>query len=223
MSVLSDLQQEVAEEIGSINVTDDATKINRALNRGVRDILRKTRCYQDQITATPGAVSEYTLASSVLDIVDIAVQGEAGSMERLPAHELRRLQRMSESWDGPARYFALAGNNLLLFHPAMAAGDVLDLLVVPAPTAMSAAGNDPATATYGGIPEDYHELIARYAMARLASYDDDGSSAQGTRYREEYREGIREMRSELAMKGGHRLPKMLLGRRRVVHPGNDVY
>ena len=223
MSTLSELQTEVAEEIGSINATDDATKINRFLNRGVRAILRATRCYQDQITATPGAVNEYTLASSVLDIVDLAIQGEDSALERLAPAEVRRLQRVSSASASPPRYYALAGNNLLLFHPALAADDVLDMLVVPAPTAMSSAAHDPATATYGGIPEDYHELIARYAMGRLASFDDDGSSAQGVRYRDEYREGIKEMKRELGLKGGHVLPRARTGRRRTVYAGNDRY
>lgn len=222
MSTLADLQTEVAEEIGSIDASADATKINRALNRGVRAILRSTRCYQDQITATPGAVSEYTLATTVLDIVDLAIQGEDSSIERVSPADVRRMQRLSTANASPPRYYALAGNNLLLFHPALSASNVLDLLVVPAPTAMSAAGNDPATATYGGIPEDYHELIARYAMARLASFDDDASSAQGQRYREEYRDGLREMRRELVLKGGHRLP-IASSRRRRVHSSNDTY
>lgn len=218
MAVLSDLQTEVAEEIGSINATDDATKINRALNRGVRDILRRTHCYVTSMTLTPGATADYTLTSSVLSIVAI---DSADSLERVPVQEILRLRNQSTS-SSPARKYALAGATTLMWWPTPAATDTMTVYYVPAPTAMSSASHDPSSITYGGIPEDYHELIARYAMARLASFDDDASSAQGARYREEYEKGLKEMKAQLVRRGGVRLGRAVLGRRTTVPHNNST-
>lgn len=224
MATLSELQQEVYDEIG-LNATSDATKVTRELNRGVRDFLRKTRCYQDQITATPGAVSEYTLASTVLDVVDLSVSGQWNSPERVSARDVRRYARAAASTNtGVVQYYALAGNNLLIFYPTLSAATVLDLLVVPAPTALSGASDDPSSASLGGIPVDYHEAIARYAMWKMGSYDDDQSSAQGSRYKDEYDQLVRAARRELLRKGGSRLSRARVGRRvaRPHDPSQDV-
>jgi hypothetical protein len=214
---LADLRSEVAGELGLDNTasSDDQVAVDRWLNRGVRDVLRKTHCYTDQITVTPGAVSEYTLASTVLEIVDLAIQNQDPSPERLSAHEVRRRQRLGTS-STTIHGYAFSGNNLLLFYPTLGASTVLDLLVVPAPTAMSAAGNDVTTATYGGVPDDYVYLVELYAKAQLASRRDDKSSAQGQRYREWYREGVAEARKELVRKGGRVLPRATVGRRKLV-------
>lgn len=212
MSTFAELKTEVVEELGDINVTDDATKLARWLNRGVRDFLRKTRCYQDQITVTPGAVSEYTLAAAVLDVVDLAVQGQRRPVERQPVFEIRARLRGDSSAGASLSSFALAGNNLLLFYPALSATTVIDMLVVPAPTAMSSDSHDPSNATYGGVPEDYHDAVALYAEWRIASTNDDASSSQGARYKEWYEQRVTECRRELNRKGGHRLARASLRR-----------
>ena len=211
MSTLSELQTEVASEIGSINATDDATAINRELNRGVRDILRRTHCYVESETFTPGANENYTLDTTVLEVIDMYFTNATLSLDRVTVAEIHRLRRAvtGTSSSQPRRY--AWQNPLVLFEYAPGASDTLTVVNVPAPTAMSAAGNDPATATYGGIPVDYHWLIARYAMRFLASFDDDASSAQGSRYWEEYMSGIADMRRELSRKGGARPMKATLG------------
>lgn len=212
---LTDLRDEVAGELGLDNsASGDQPRIDRWLNRGVRDVLRKTNCYTDQVTVTPGAVSEYTLAATVLDIVDLAVQGQNTPPERLTNHQLRNYQRTNASSTGTVQFYAFSGNNLLLFYPTLSASTVIDLLVVPAPTAMSSGSHDVTTATYGGIPDDYVYLVELYAKIYLGSYDDDQTSAQGQRYRDWYREGVSEARKELQRKGGHRLSRVRVGPRR---------
>jgi hypothetical protein len=218
MSTLAELQTEVAEEIGSIDATADATKINRFLNRGVRDILRKTRCYVTSQTITPGATADYALAATVLDISVLyaTASGNEYRLERVSPAEIVDM-RLNGTASSPARYYALAGFNTVMWYPTPAAADTFTMYYTPAPTAMSSGSHDPATSTYGNIPEDYHHLIARYAMRFLGSFDDDTSSAQGSRYWEEYKEGLREMRAELNRKGGNRLPRSRVGSPRRMH------
>lgn len=218
MSTLAELQTEVAEEIGSINTTDDVTKINRELNRGVRRVLRQPPyVYVTSQTVTPGANADYTIAASILVIVEayFTASGSNYDIERVSLADIIRLRKATSAAAGPARYYALVGSNKLAFYPTPGAADTLTVYYVPVPTAMSTSGHDPSDATYGGIPVDYHDLIARYAMARLASFDDDASSAQGSRYWQEFNTGLAEMKRELHRRGGRRLPRARLNTRRV--------
>lgn len=220
MSVLSDLQTEVASEIGSINATDDATAINRELNRGVRDILRRSHCYVESKTFTPGANLNYTLDAAILEVISMYFTASTVPLERVTVQEIHRLrQTVTGSTTSQPRRYAWQ-HPLILFEYAPAAADTLIVVNVPAPTVMSSASHDPSTATYGGIPVDYHWLIARYAMRFLASFDDDSSSAQGSRYWEEYLSGISDMRRELPRRGGARPARATLGRGRAYVPSD---
>ena len=228
MATLSELQVEVAEQIGSIDATNDATKINRYLNRGVRHVLRHTHCYAAEGTVTPGAADNYQLASTYLDIIDASFtqNSEHWELERVSPEQLRRLRRNGSavSTSGPTRYYALAGSNLMMFYPQPGASDTLSLLYVPAPTAMSSGSHDPSNATYGGVPEDYHELIVLYACWWLAMYDDDQSSQYGRDYKALLDLGINQAKRELERKGGHKSPRFKVGPRRFVarDPSTDL-
>ena len=217
MSTFIELKTEVAEEIGSINVTDDATKLGRELNRGVRRILRQPPyVYMASQTVTPGANADYTLAATILVINEayFTQGGTAYDLERVSLQDILRLRKASTAATGPTRYYAFAGGKLA-FYPTPGAADTLTMYYVPVPTAMSADANDPSTATYGGIPVDYHDLIARYAMARMASFADDQSASQGTRYWQEFNDGLTQMKRELHRLGGKRIPRARLANRRV--------
>ena len=226
MSILSELQTSVVREIGSINATDDATEINKYLNRGVRYVLRQTKCYVDDSTVTPGANEDYNTTTSYIDILEayFTAGGVQYPLERVTVHELLRMRRSGVSAGAPARYYALAGNNKMMFWPTPGASDSLYLLAVPAPTAMSGASDDPATATYGGIPVDYHQLIVWFACWHLARFDDDASSEYGQRYKDMLDEGIRQARRELNARVGHRQPRYHAGRRRILpaDPSTDL-
>lgn len=228
MSTFAELKTEVCEQIGSINTTDDDTKLARYLNRGVRHVLRHTHCYQVETSVTPGAADNYTLAASLLDIVDASFTASAQNyeLERVTPREIRRMRRASASTaSGPTRYYALAGANLLMFYPQPGAADTLSLLNVPAPTAMSSGSHDPSNATYGGIPSEFHEALEFYACFRGASYDDDESSSQGQRYYELFRERISQIRKGGLLKGGRSLPRARVGRQAFSprDPSTDFY
>lgn len=218
MATLGDLTTEVAEEIGSINATDDQVKIWRFLNRGVRDFLRRTRCYVQSETFTPGATLNYTLDATVLAVVDIYWTGSTMPLERVSVQEIHRLRRATAATaTGYPRYYAYQ-NPLILWNIAPGASETVTVVNVPVPTAASNSSHDLADATYGGIPADYHDAIALYAEWKLASYDDDSSSAQGSRYKEWYEQRIQECKRELSGKGGARLPKATVGRTRYALP-----
>lgn len=214
MTTFLELKTEVATEIGSINVTDDATALGRELNRAVRRILRQAPyIYMTSQTVTPGANADYSLAASVL-VMNEAYFTSGGTnfdLERVSLQEIIRMRKASTTAVGATRWYALVGGNKLAFYPTPAAADTMTMYYVPAPTVMSADANDPATATYGPIPVDYHDLIARYAMARMASFADDQSASQGTRYWQEFNEGLMVMKREIHRSGGRRMRRARWG------------
>lgn len=227
MSTLSDLQTEVSEEIGSINATEDATKINRFLNRGVRDFLLRSGVKVSSATMDLTAdQNDYTLDDEVLDIknVSLASGGSDYRFEQVSPQELLDMRRGETSSNSPAMHYALNGSDLFMVYPTPAAADTITIYYVKKPTEMSSAANDPSTATYGGIPVVFHDALALYAMWKLASFDDDQSSAQGQRYKDEYMERVRDARRNVATKGNARMPRARVGRRRLAphDPSADV-
>lgn len=113
---------------------------------------------------------------------------------------------------------------MLMLYPVPAATDTLTIYYIPVPSAMSASGDDPSTASLGGIPAQLHPAIEFYACARAASYDDDQSSAQGQRYLDRYQNEIRRYRLLMKRRGGRRMPRAQVGRPGTrIHHTNDVY
>ena len=221
MSTFLELKTEVAEEIGSIDVTTDATKLGRFLNRGVRDFLRRTKCYVESDTFTPNALN-YTLDSSALMVIDLYYTSSSTPLEQVSVAQINRIRRGAISVGAAFPRFYAFQNPLIMFDVAPTATATLTCINVPVPTAMSADANDPSTATYGGIPVDYHDAIAYYAEWHLGSYDDDSSSAQGSRYREWYLDRVKDCKREMTLKGGVVLPKAVAGRRAFAR-ARDIY
>lgn len=219
MATLTDLRAEVTRELGLDNTAGTAsgqqTQIDLWLNRAVRKVLRDTHCYVTTQTVTPGATEDYTLTSSVLDIVDMTFSTSSftARLERLTVPDLLQL-RSQGATASRTTHFALAGNNTILFYPTPGATDTVKMYYVPAPTAMASGAHDSSSTSptnYGGIPVDYDYLIELWAEHMLASTIGHERSAQGSRYLERYREGVRECRRDLNRKGGHRAPKILVG------------
>lgn len=217
MSTLGDLRDEVAEEIGSINTTDDVTKIDRFLNRAVRDFLSKTGIYVTEATTLETADSgDYTLDTAIMLIKNIYVTSGTVDypLEQVSPQQILDWRLASSSSTSPSRYYALNGANMLMVYPTPSGNDTVTLYYVAVPTEMSSTSHDPSDATYGGVPVLFHDALALYAMWKLASFDDDQSSAQGQRYRDDYRDRIKEARKYVSMKGNTVAPRARVGGRR---------
>jgi hypothetical protein len=169
--------------------------------------------------------SDYTLPTAILDIQDLydTSSDQDYPLERRPVEELLRY-RLNSDESSPAKIYALNGANLLMVYPTPASADTLTVYYVPRPTALSTGSDDPSSATLGGIPSEYHFGIELYAYWKAADYDDDQSSAQGTRYKEEYEQFIARMRRDLMQKGGRRLARARPGRPKPYrfHPSTDL-
>lgn len=171
-------------------------------------------------TFTPGAALNYTLDSTVLAVLDMYFTNASYSLERVSVADIHRIRRSSLTGSSYPRRYAFQ-NPLVLFDIAPAASDTLTVVNVPAPTVMSAGAHDPSTATYGGIPVDYHDALAYYAEWHLGSFADDASSSQGTRYKEWYMERVRDCVQEIRERGGRRQPRSTVGPVRRYVPSNN--
>lgn len=226
---LSDFRRRVSKTLGIENTTSgDQTEIDEAVNEGVLDILRISNVTVEKGTTTLTAdVEDYTLDTDILRIIDLYVTGSDSrtySWEQLAVPELLRLRRTNSDLTDTVRYYALAGSSTLLVYPTPSTADEVTIYYVPRPTEMTDAAHDPSTATYGGIPREFHRGIELYALWRMADLNDDVSSEQGERYRALYEKFAAEINRDTSRKGGARMPQARTSRPRVtLRNRNDIY
>lgn len=215
-------------EIGSINVTDQATELGEFANEAVRDVLLRTgvKVATGTITLTANQ-GDYTLDDEVLAIKHAYLDGATSDylLTQISTAELieRRVYATTGSSDGPW-YYALEGTDLFRVSPTPSAAATINITYVPKPTEMSSDAHDPSAVLYGGIPVEFHPVLIDFMCWKAASYDDDASSGQGERYRGYYEEGLKRIRRYVNGKGGVKLPPARVGRRRRLRdvPSRDI-
>jgi hypothetical protein len=172
------------------------------------------------------------LAATVLEIIEIYPTTSTVSygMERVSVGELLLLRRnQGTATASPTLYYALAGQNLLMFYPTPAAADTFTLYYVPVPTALSVSSDDPSSATLGGIPSGFQKAIEYWACFEAADANDDESSQQGQKYFLLYSDQVKKIRRTLRRRGGSLMPRARVGPRgprgplRSVPHDNSVY
>lgn len=225
---LSQFEAALVAELG-VNVTNEKTSIDIAINRAVQRVLEDTHCYvkETDFTGWDGTSQNYTLDSTILEIVEVQLTsaGTTYPLERLSIIDLLERRRTGQPTGSPTRFYAVSGANLLMFYPAPGTGDSLAVYHIPVPTALASASDDPSTAAFGGVPEILHEGIFLYACSKLASGDDDQTSAQGQRYRDWYKEELTRYKEIIRKRGGSRNARVVVNdkRRRRINRDNSVY
>lgn len=219
MSTLTQLWGAVSNRVGNLDsaVAADQSRMTTWANEAVVQVLRRTRCRVVSATVSLAAsVSDYTLDTTILAVTSAYTtsSGTSRQVELVTVDELLGLRSQNASSSSPVTHMALAGADLLLVYPTPSAADTLTVYYVPRPTAMSASGNDPSNATYGGIPVEWHKAIELYMCAEAADDDDDQSSAQGQRYRDSYEQWIRRIRNEARTKWGPYNPRAVVNAHR---------
>ena len=116
----------------------------------------------------------------------------------------------------PARYYAVQGFNLLQLYPKPGSGETLSIYYVPRPSAMAATADSPTD-----IPAEWHKTVEFYALWQGSDYRDDQSSAQGSRYHQDYMQYLKDMKKAMRWMGGKHLAPAMAGRRtRVLIPSD---
>lgn len=213
---LSQFRTSISREIGLDNTAASTEQgyMDEWVNRGVLDVLRKTRCYvkPDQMVLQANN-ADYATSQSILEIVAFDLtpaSGAVGSgLKRVGLDEIIERRRVAQVVMAPYM-FAFTGTNLISFFPTPSAADTATIYYVPRPSTMSATGDDPSTSAFGNIPPEYHDAIELYAFNRAASYDD---SAEAANYYQLYQRRVREIRREVQRMGGTKLPKMRVASR----------
>jgi hypothetical protein len=195
--------------------TDD-TLLGYELNDAVREFLLDTHINVNRSETTIAAVEDDSeIGTPVLVMLDIQITGTNGQIslpERTSPQEILRMRRAGSVSSGTTRWYAHNGNDMYMFYPSLAIGDVVTIYYVPKPTEMSSASHDPSNETYGGIPVEYHPALIEYAKWKMADYDDDGSSQQGLVYQANYERLVRKALRRKRLKGGRSLGRAVVGR-----------
>lgn len=231
----------VSRELGLDDTasSDELILMQRWINRGIRDVLVKTRCYLDEgdMALTIG-YTEYRIDSSIL-AVDSMHGTSDGQTYRLKDLDMNELDAylISNPSAGPASYYAIRGS-FMRIAPAPSSAETLRFFYVPKPAEITADGTtaadstDLANVTYGGIPEEYHDAVEAFVTWKAAAYDDKGGGffrghafAPGSAYMDLYQGRIKEIRKELRGKGSRGMHAGRLGYpdRGMAGRRNDVY
>jgi hypothetical protein len=218
MATLATLRSSVAAKLGLDNTASSAEQvlIDQWVTEGINEILLRTQCTVVAGTIAASAdVWQQDLAADVLAIRDIWREDAAGAIDpvlRVSEQEILDKHRSSTSSDAAYTRYAISGGNLLLLWPTPSAAYTLKTLYVAEATAMTAGSHSPATATYGGIPTEFHKAIEYYALWQGAEFDENRGSQGGERYRtlfENYLVGI--IRPAMRRKGGLDMPQVRRG------------
>lgn len=217
-TTLTQFRTEVAAVIGVDNsVAGDQGLIDRWINEGYEDFVRKTRCFADwddmDLTAD---THTYTLPTQPLAILEIynTANGTQYRMERQTLDDIIEMRRAVSA--APARHYATIGMNLLTVYPTPGEGEAVTIYWIPRPTALTSGSDTPTS-----VPPEFHQAIAYYAIARAAEYDNHEPSQYGSYYRALYEMQVRECRSSIRNIGGRRNAPLVAGRPASSRISND--
>jgi hypothetical protein len=208
--------------------SNDDVLLGYELNDAVREFLIDTHINVNRSeTEISTEEDDSEIGTPVLAIEDIQISGTSGDYQlpqRVTPAEILRMRRASPVVSGTARYYALQGNDLMMFYPSLQVGDIVMIYYVPRPTEMTSGSHDPAIETYGGIPVEYHPALIEYAKWKMADYDDDGSSQMGLVYQANYERLVRKCLQRKRRKGGRSLGRAVVGRQpvRPFSPSQDI-
>lgn len=219
---LDGFRTEIAARL-SLNVddSDELALIDQWINEGVEYVVGEGQTKVASATSTLEAgVGDYDLDTDILRVLWISSSSTDDSnaeCDPVGPTEILRRRLNSDSQSSPAFLYAIDGANLLMLYPTPAGADTLTIYYVPRPATLAETTDTP-----GEIPSEFHRLVVKYALWAAADYDDDQTSAQGTRYKQELDAGVREMKKRINQKRGRHLPRAIVARRRRVPHRNDV-
>jgi hypothetical protein len=229
LTTLLQFETSVSNETGlSLNISAEKQTVDDAINVGVQRVLEDTHCYviSAALTGFDGTSADFSIDASILEVVELwfTSGGTSYPLEHLSVADLVRRRLYSSSSSTPL-YYAVGGANLLMFYPTPPVGATLNVYYVPIPTALSSPTDDPADTTHGGVPQILHEAIFYHACRRVASYDDDQSSAQGQRYSDWYDKEMERYRGIIRKRGGARNARAVVNDKRRLgrYHDNSVY
>lgn len=226
---LGQFQTRVARVIGmSLASTADVALIDGWTNEAVVQLLRETKMHTRLGTlALTAGQGDYALDTDILSMqaawYEPADTSDRRLMQALSPEAMMEARMPQNVTVSTPRYYAMSGAHTLLLHPAPNdADDVLHILYVPRPTAMSTTAHAPDVSPYGSIPEEYHPVLEAYVLWKAGRAEEHKGSDNGLQFQAEWETGLSRIRAELNRKAGSVMPPVRLGRQRRWPVGNGV-
>lgn len=219
MATLTQFRASVAAKVG---VIDDQDILDAWINEGCVDFLLQTRVKvkSGTVTLTAGE-PDFEIDTDILLMEDAYIVGADQNYPMTPVgvHDILEMRQTLVAVGTGPLFYAMAGSNLMMLHPTPTAAVQLRIYYVPRPVVLAVGSDTPSE-----IPAEFHKAVEWYAAAEAADADDDQSSAQGQRYRDEYEKWIGKARKYRNLMGNSRLPAARLARRRLAYARReDVY
>lgn len=165
-------------------------------NQGVVDILQETRCHLDvgNQTLTAGT-SDYYQDASILAVDDRTIEANTFPIQLVSISDIFEARRGSASSDYVMK-LAFEGD-LMMVWPTPTNDVVLHYVYVPDPMPMDTDSDNPASATFGGIPRWAHPAILSYMLWRGARYDERRAPHTPKEYHDFYQLELQKIRKRL--------------------------
>lgn len=229
---LDNFRESARDNLGLDSVTAssiDQSFVDRWVNEGVEEILRRTRCDQDlgTLTMTSGqfeaALTPDTGSGAVtpLDVLHITSRGTGTNrlLEAIGLDEILKLRTTTPNESSPIRFYSTMGYDRIIVYPTPSTNEILDVLLVPPATALTAGSDVPSQ-----VPVQFHATIENYVLWKGAIYDDDSTSGFGQQFQIEFERGIMRLRRSIVTRAARGLSDAVVGNRwktRVPHDNSQ--
>lgn len=216
---LADFRARISGAVGISNVASSTEQglIDDWVNEGIVDFLARTKMHVR--TAALSLTADqyiYELDTEILAMKGLWIAPASGTNYVLDPRSVEDIlyMRTLVTPGYPPMYYALEGQNILMLHPApQSSSDVLHIMYVPRPTALSATSDAPSSTANGGIPSEFHPVIEDYAKWKAADFVDDESTKNGQEYLQSYLAGVTNAKMLVNKKAGVRMAGVKWGRR----------
>ena len=184
---LRDLRERVYALLTEDKESDRVTEstVTFALNAGYRELAKRARCFSKSVTiAAVDEQASYTLPTNMFTITGVAYNGSALSLTYAGILDREDMEWREAECANPYFYLREDVRSVRLY-PAPVVTDAVNLvvhgLVYPAAsdTALPLLNQDDDSPA---LPEEYHEVLADYAVFDIASKvlaDDPGAQVRG--------------------------------------------
>ena len=197
-------------------------------NEGVIEVLLATHCYTEiGDMALTANISEYRLDDDILAVMNDKITSgtNAGTFRVVTLEEMIDRQAANYTTDRTGKSVVAMEGNLLIVYPAPVAGTTIRYFYIPRPTPMTDDAHDPSSATYGGVPSEYHKAIEYFMLWQGAEYDNKKAPMAPQEYAtafeglcKKYRKAHRQKAQRGLRPGRVGYPGRNLGRRNDVYP-----
>jgi hypothetical protein len=162
----------------STDNTEEVAFLQDLANEAVLNVLSRTKVNIRRVSLELDAdVREYDLSQNVIRIWYL--NDEDGSpLTEVPEGDLSLYE------DG--KVFQFVGYNRLVLGWDPSVDDTIEAWYTPRPTPMTDDAHDPALATYGLIPPEFHDGLVNYMCWKAGEATRDQGSGLGEKYRRQY-------------------------------------